>query len=194
MDKDFLLTTYGQCYGPEAGPWNLSVENKYLEYMFAKFFEENFPGQPNQDICNIGIGAGYWDRYLSYRLNGGTLTSIDKDALACRQLREGLRNEQNPNPVTVLHSDVMNVGMLSFDLVTMVGTTRMESGLYEAILKKALSMVKPGGSLYYQSLDREEGSIKFQHLCDECGFLIERYLLDDCYGFHAQYWKAVRQY
>ena len=42
MDKDFLLKTYGQCYGPEAGPWNLSVENKYLEYMFTKFFENNF--------------------------------------------------------------------------------------------------------------------------------------------------------
>lgn len=41
MDQDFLLRVYGQCYDAEAGPWNLSLENKYLEYMFAKFFEEN---------------------------------------------------------------------------------------------------------------------------------------------------------
>lgn len=30
----FLLKTYSQMYGPEAGPWNLSVENKYLMYRF----------------------------------------------------------------------------------------------------------------------------------------------------------------
>lgn len=191
MDKDFLLTTYGQCYGPEAGPWNLSVENKYLEYMFAKFFEENFPNKPNQDICNIGIGAGYWDRYLSYRLDGGTLTSIDKDALACRQLQEGLINEHNPNSVTILHSDIMDIGELRFDIVTMVGTTRVESGLHETILKIALSIVKQGGSLYYQTLDAEEGSNEFPQWCKECGFRVANYLLDDRYGFHAQYWKAV---
>lgn len=39
MDKDFLLRTYGQCYGEEGGPFNLSLANKYLEYMFAKFFK-----------------------------------------------------------------------------------------------------------------------------------------------------------
>ena len=43
MDKDFLLNAYGRLWDPEAGPFNLSVENKYLEYMLAKFFQENFP-------------------------------------------------------------------------------------------------------------------------------------------------------
>ena len=32
MDQDFLLKAYGALWGPEAGPWNLSVEQKYLEY------------------------------------------------------------------------------------------------------------------------------------------------------------------
>ena len=70
MEQAFLLRAYGACWGPEAGPWNLSVQNKYLEYMFARFFEEHFPLPEYVRICNIGIGAGYWDRYLSYRLTG----------------------------------------------------------------------------------------------------------------------------
>ena len=42
MDKDFLLKVYGKCYDSEAGPWNLSLKNKYLEYMFAKFLYIKF--------------------------------------------------------------------------------------------------------------------------------------------------------
>ena len=107
MDQDFLLRVYGQCYDAEAGPWNLSLENKYLEYMFAKFFEENFEVGNNANICNIGIGAGYWDRYLSYQLDGGTLTSIDIDEFTTNLLllRERAliyhpRNPASPNTST----------------------------------------------------------------------------------------------
>ncbi len=57
MEQAFLLRAYGACWGPEAGPWNLSVQNKYLEYMFARFFEEHFPLPEYVRICNIGIGA-----------------------------------------------------------------------------------------------------------------------------------------
>lgn len=61
MNKDFLLKTYGQCYSVEAGPWNLSIENKYLEYMFAKFFEENFEIQNGRisaiSVSGQGIGT-----------------------------------------------------------------------------------------------------------------------------------------
>ena len=193
MDRDFLLRSYGQCWGPDAGPWNLSVENKYLEYMFAKFFEDHFPIQENARICNVGIGAGYWDRYLSYRLRGGSLTSIDIDAVCCRQLREGLENEGNPNSVEILCSDVMALDLAGrFDTVTMVGSTRLESGLYEGILEKVFSFVKPGGSFYYQSLDREEPGERFSALCGKNGMAVDRYLLDEAYGFRAQYWKVRR--
>ena len=109
MDKDFLLRSYGECYDKDAGPWNLGVKNKYLEYMIAKFFEENFAVSEGENICNVGIGAGYWDRYLSYQLKGGSLTSIDIDEECCRSLKEGLINEHNPNSVEVIHSDVMLV-------------------------------------------------------------------------------------
>lgn len=194
MDKDFLLETYGACYGAEAGPWNLSLQNKYLEYMFAKFFEENFPVLQGSDLCNIGIGAGYWDRYLSYRLNGGTLTSIDRLEVCCRQLEACLENERNPNPVRVIHSDVMLLDGLAgrFDIVTMVGSTRLESGLREAVLAKAVSLLKPGGSLYYQTLDKEETKDWVTDFCERSTAAVEAYLLDTQYGFRAQYWKLTK--
>ena len=195
MNKDFLLKTYGQCYDSEAGPWNLSVENKYLEYMLAKFFEENFLVTERTYICNVGIGAGYWDRYLSYKLRGGALTSIDIDEVACRQLRECLINEKNPNKVTVIHSDVLSVGGLDdrFDIVTMVGSTRMESGLYESMIEKALSFLKSGGSLYYQTLDEAETREDMVVLCEKNNMKIDKYLLDTSYGFKAQYWKITKR-
>ena len=195
MDKDFLLKAYGQCYDSEAGPWNLSVKNKYLEYMFAKFFEENFPVEKNMCICNVGIGAGYWDRYLSYKLKDGSLTSIDINALSCRQLKECLVNENNPNKVKIINSDVILINDLddSFDIVTMVGSSRLESGLYEPILKKVFSFVKQGGSLYYQSLDRKETKEEFEALCKANNMKIVNYLQDDNYGFNAQYWKVLKE-
>lgn len=194
MDKDFLLKTYGQCYDAEAGPWNLSLQNKYLEYMFTKFFEENFPVAPGAELCNIGIGAGYWDRYLSYRLDGGTLTSIDIREICCRQLEECLVNEKNPNPVRIIHSDVMLLNDLAerFDIVTMVGSARSESGLHEAILSKAVSFLKRGGSLFYQSLDREETEEWVRTFCEKGSVTAAAYLLDTAYGFKAQYWKLTR--
>ena len=194
MDKDFLLKTYGQCYDAEAGPWNLSLENKYLEYMFARFYEENFPVPKGAEVCNIGIGAGYWDRYLSYRLNGGALTSIDIQEICCRQLEECLENEENPNPVRIIHSNVMLLNELAeqFDIVTMVGSARLESGLHEEILAKAVSFLKPGGSLYYQSLDKDESEEWVTAFCTRNAVRIEAYLLDTSYGYKAQYWKLQK--
>lgn len=67
-----LLRVYGDCWGGEAGAWNTSLQNKYLEYMFDRFLEENFPVEETDAILNIGIGAGYWDRYLSYKVPKGS--------------------------------------------------------------------------------------------------------------------------
>ncbi len=193
MDADFLLKAYGAQYDSEAGPWNLSVENKYLEYMFAKFFEENFEIKPDMKVCNIGIGAGYWDRYLSYQIPEGELTSIDIDEECCRQLRECLLNEKNPNHINIIHSDVMCVEGQeeTFAIVTMVGSARMESGLFRGILEKAFSMLKRGGAMYYQSLDEEE---KEEDVFSVCAgkMKVENYLLDETYGFKAQYWKLIK--
>lgn len=156
-DKDFLLRTYAQMYDGEAGPWNLSVENKYLEYRFAFFFEKYFRIHPGDNLCNIGIGAGAWDRYLAYQLQGGKLTSIDIDPLCCRQFREGVDFEQNPNLIEVVCGDVMTLDYHdAFEIVTMVGSTKLNSGTGLRIVEQVMGYVKSGGSLYYQSLDREE--------------------------------------
>ena len=194
MDKDFLLKTYGQCYGEEAGPWNLSVKNKYLQYMFAKFFEENFQIEEGFRICNIGIGAGYWDRYLSYKLSHGELTSIDIDEICCRQLQEALINEGNPHTIKIINSDVTLIDNLdeTFDIVTIVGSTRLESGLYQDFLCKVMRFLKKGGSMYYQSLDENENMDDFIKICEENALKIENYFCDLSYGFKAQYWKITK--
>lgn len=193
-DKEFLLQSYGEEYGPDAGPWNTSVKSKYLEYKIAAFFEENFEICESAAICNIGIGLGSWDRYLSYKLNGGKLVSIDIDEECCRQLELRLINEKNPNAVNVINSDVLLVDGLdnTFDIVTMVGSTRFESGLFEQILNKAIRLVKPGGAFYYQTLDKDEEKEYFEEICQANNMKIENYLLDTQYGFKAQYFKVVK--
>ncbi len=193
MDQDFLLKAYGALWGPEAGPWNLSVEQKYLEYRITAFFEENFPVARGAEICNIGIGAGYWDRYLSYRLDGGSLTSIDLDPESCRALREGLKNEGNPNPVTVVNKNVMDCGELRgrFSIVTMVGSTRMESGLFEGILGMAAGFLTPGGALYYQSLAQDEDPEDMGALWERLGLEVEKYRPEAPFGRTCHYWKLT---
>ncbi len=194
MDKDFLLQAYGAAYGPEAGPWNLGVENKYLEYKITAFFEENFPEMPQAAVCNVGIGAGAWDRYLSYRVNGGTLTSVDRDPVCCRQLQEGLAWEGNPNAVEVLCADVMTLPQKEcFDLVTVIGSTHQESGLQETFLEKVMSLVKPGGSLYYQVLEEQRSEQELAETGKRGAMRLEKYEREEKYGFSCQYCKFVRE-
>ena len=63
--------------------------------MFACFLEENFIIHNDFDILNIGIGAGYWDRYLSYKVGNGSLTSVDIDRECADNLAACLENENN---------------------------------------------------------------------------------------------------
>ena len=189
-ERLFLLNTYAQMYGPEAGPWNLSVGNKYLEYRFADFFERHFTVTEGMDLCNIGIGAGEWDRYLSYKLKNGSLTSIDRLEICCRQLEKRLVCEGNPNKVTVICSDVMELeSKEQFDIVTMVGTTGMESGDSISLLEKASHLVKTGGSIYYQTLDEKEDCNHVFHLAHRLGLQIGAYEEDRAYGFCARYYQ-----
>ena len=193
-ETEFLLHTYSQMYGPEAGPWNLSVENRYLEYRFAAFFEENFTVSEGADLCNIGIGAGEWDRYLSYRLRGGSLTSIDRLENCCRQLEARLRLEGNPNAVRVEWADAMALDHREeFDLVTMVGTTGLESGGAGALLEKACSFVKKGGALYYQTLDGQEDCDSTLRIVFQCGMRLTAMHQDMAYSFTAYYYKFEKR-
>ncbi len=189
----FLLHTYAQMYAPEAGPWNLSVENKYLEYKFADFFETRFEVSKGANICNIGIGAGEWDIYLSYKLNGGSLTSIDRTEVCCKQLEQRLICEGNPNDVRVICSDVMELDLPgSFDIVTMVGSTVVEGGIGLALLEKAMSIVKVGGAIYYQSLDEREDCNTVVQTAFGQGLRLEAILEDHAHGFCCHYYKFSR--
>ena len=192
-DKDFLIQTYAQMYGPEAGPWNVSVRNKYLEYRFVDFFERHFDVAEGMDICNIGIGAGEWDRYLSYKLKDGSLTTIDRLEICCRQLEKRLACEGNPNAVTVICADAMELELQEqFDIVTMVGSTGTESGDALALLKKASGFVKPGGSIYYQTLDENENCNVVLQLAFRLGLQLGAFEEDGRYGFSARYFRLVK--
>lgn len=192
-DRDFLLKTYAQAYDPEAGPWNLSVENKYLEYRFARFFRDHFPVSPNGDICNVGVGAGAWDRFLAYQLNGGTLTSIDIDPICCRQLREGLAFEGNPNPVRVICVDAMTLHLREqFSIVTMVGSTAANSGLGLRLLEQAISFVSPGGRLFYQAIDPPESMDDVIRLAHRAGCAVEHYEAETVADLRCAYWCLTK--
>lgn len=191
---EFLLRTYSRMYAPEAGPWNLSVENKYLEYRFAHFFERNFSVPEAGEICNIGIGAGMWDTYLSYKLKKGSLTSVDRLEICCRQLEERLRCEGNPHSVTVVCADAMELDMDGrFDLVTMVGSTVQESGVGLALFGKACRLVKAGGALYYQSMDETEDCNEVLGIAWGQGMVLSALLEDEACGLRCRYYKFSKQ-
>ncbi len=186
----FLLQTYTQMYGPEAGPWNLSVENKYLEYRITEFFESHFTVGTHTNICNIGIGAGEWDRYLSYKLTGGTLTSIDREEMCCKQLQKRLLWEGNPNTVNVICADAIHLRLSGqFEIVTLVGSTVKESGVGLALLEQAMDFVKAGGSLYYQSLDAQEACNAVMETALGRGMKLEAISEDRTYGYRCRYCK-----
>lgn len=190
---EFLLHTYSRMYDPEAGPWNLSVENKYLMYRFADFFEKHFVVSEATNICNIGIGAGEWDIYLSYKLKNGSLTSIDQLEICCRQLEQRLLCEGNPNDVKVLCSDAMALDLDGqFDIVTMVGSTVIEGGIGLALLEKAISFVKAGGTIYYQSLDEKEDCNTVLQTAYRNSMRLAAFFEDDAYGFLCHYYKFER--
>lgn len=190
----FLLQTYSQMYSPEAGPWNLSVENKYLEYRIRDFFEKHFDISKNAQICNIGIGAGEWDIYLSYKLSEGTLTSIDMLEVCCRQLEERLICEGNPNEVTVVCADAMTLDYAEqFDILTMVGTTAIESGDGMSLLAKASGFVKDGGAIYYQTLDGKEDCNAVMQTAFQCGMSLAAFAEDNAHGFCCHYYKFEKR-
>lgn len=190
----FLLQTYSQMYAPEAGPWNLSVENKYLEFRFREFFEKHFDISKKAQVCNIGIGAGEWDTYLAYKLPEGTLTSVDMIDVCCRQLEERLICEGNPNRVNVICADAMTLDFTEqFDILTMVGSTAIESGNGMALLEKASTFVKDGGAIYYQSLDYKEDCNVVMQTAFQCGMSLAAFVEDTAYGFRACYYKFEKR-
>ncbi len=188
-----LLEIYGECWGGEAGEWNTSLQNKYLEYMFARFLEENFEIRQNDTILNIGIGAGYWDRYLSYKVRGGMLTSIDIDPECADNFRDCLENEKNTNPIEVICADAMTYEFdRKYDLITMVGSVIDESGNAGRMLLKAISLLKEEGAIYLQ-MSRKGSGFDVEEFCKEQGASVTEKFVDDTYQIHCEYYKIVKR-
>ncbi len=189
MDYKRLAAIYGECWTGEAGEWNTSLSNKYLEYMITRFFEENFAIKPDYDILNIGIGAGYWDRYLSFNVPEGSLTSIDIDEECADNLKLCLKNENNTERVKIICDDAITYRFdKKFDVITMIGSTLDESENAEAIIRNAISFLKEDGALYLQMIcDQKKTDVK--SIIDSLYAEIETEFTDDSYGILCRYYK-----
>lgn len=107
-------------------------------------------------MCNVEIGVGGWDNYLCDLLDGyGQLTSVDIvpdicEFFAYRQSREG-----HPNPSNVICSDILSNELPpeSFDVVTAIGSTAVETGNYEGCLEACWRLVRPGGHMMFMDFN-----------------------------------------
>jgi len=156
MDPLRLLKHYASFYGPEAGPWNLSPECLFVDYKLRAFaknlLETHFPPSTPVAVCNVGIGQGDWDIFLSYAIaSRGDLTSVDISSDTCRTLHARLSVEENPNSIRIVNEDINQTTLpaAAFDLVTLIGSTLEESGGGDRTLESCLRLLKPDGVLMY---------------------------------------------
>ena len=161
MDASELLKHYASFYGPEAGPWNLSPECLFVDYKTRSFvsalLERRFSDYTRLKVCNVGIGQGDWDIFLSYKIGSrGELTSVDISAKICETLCARLSIEENPNVVHILNEDINRTSLSpnTFDLVTIIGSTVEEAGQEYRTLDSCLKLVRSGGILMYSDFSR----------------------------------------
>jgi SAM-dependent methyltransferase len=159
MDDSRLLRIYAAVYGPEAGPWNLSPRRIYIDYQtrrhLLELLETAFDGRSGLRVCNVGIGQGDWDLFLSYALSGrGSLTSVDLQTDICEMLSARLVAERHPNAIRILNEDILRTSLApgSFDLVTAVGSTAAEGGDPWNFLDACLARLVPGGVLFLTAI------------------------------------------
>ncbi|MBN2310545.1 MAG: class I SAM-dependent methyltransferase [Candidatus Hydrogenedentes bacterium] len=161
MGDGQLLKHYASFYGPEAGPWNVSPECLYVEYRMRAFvkaiLDGRLAGAARVRVCNVGIGQGDWDLFLSYTLGErGDLTSVEVSAECCELFRARLAAQEHPHPVHVVNEDVTCTSLPpeAFDLVTVVGSAVEESGEEYRMLDACLALVRPGGILVYSDFTK----------------------------------------
>jgi SAM-dependent methyltransferase len=169
VDASQLLKHYASFYGPEAGPWNLSPECMFVDYKIRSFVStllERFPSDsPRIKVCNVGIGQGDWDIFLSCKINSkGELTSVDISAEICETLSARLLMEENPNVVHILNEDINRTSLSpnAFDLVTIVGSTVAESGQADRTVDSCLELVRPCGILMYSDFNKNRSLNDFR--------------------------------
>jgi tRNA A58 N-methylase Trm61 len=189
MDEK-LLSYYLALKGPEAGEWNLSPDNLYVECMTRDYVRKEFAVTDGMRVCNVGIGTGDWDDYLGYWLKGkGRLTSIDIDADICELFAYRQRREGHPNPSEVMNRSIFDTELPQgdYDLVTLIGSTINEASQFERCLDACLGLLKPGGSLMFMASLKRSPVSRLEHYAEDRGAIIEqmeRHELFVRYPFH----------
>ncbi len=170
MDDARLLRFYLERGGPEAR-WNLSPECAYLDYRLHGWAAEQLLLGPCASVLNIGIGAGHWDDWLGYLLDGhGRLTSIDRDGAIADTLRYRQQREGHPNPARAHCVDVLRDRIDGrFDVVTLIGSTAAETGEWQTALAVASRALNPGGRLFYADFHHLSPPENFPPLAAELG-------------------------
>ena len=183
-EKDYILEYYSEFNNEECGKWNTSLKSKWYDYKITEYFEENFNLKGAKSICNIGIGPGHWDRYLSYHMNEECrLISIDIDADITETFSLCLENEQNNRNIDVINKDIFEYNPKDkFDIVTMVGSTVQEIGYYNEIFKKATSLLNDSGELYYSCVNKKETKEQLNDALKDTGCIISNYHRLEKYG------------
>lgn len=173
MDRDELLAFYASYYDALAGPSNLSPEVCYSLYRTRSYFRSilrhHYAGQSSIAVCNVGIGQGDWDLFLSFELGGrGNLTSIEVRQESCDTLTARMEIQGHPYEIVVVNEDVneTSVPPRSFDLLTVIGSTVKESGAYTGTLRSCTRLLRTGGLLLYSDFPKYHDLETFRALAD----------------------------
>jgi SAM-dependent methyltransferase len=138
-------------------PWNVSLEASWLDYELRAWVRPRLPTRWRVRACNVGIGVGLWDDWLGYELSAA-ITSVDVDPEICRTFAVRQRRESHPYPAHIMCGDPCSgvLGLARFDVITIVGSTLVETGDGEAVERAARRALAPGGTLLVAEVGNRE--------------------------------------
>ena len=194
-EKDYILEYYSEFNNEECGKWNTSLKSKWYDYKITEYFEEHFNVKDAQIICNIGIGPGHWDRYLSYHMNDECkLVSVDIDQDITETFRLCLENEQNNRNIEIINKDIFKyTPKEKYDIITMLGSTVEEIGYYNEIFKKAISLSSDNGKIFYSCVSKEETKEQLIDALKNTGYMVSNYQRLEKYGLVLVLTKIIKK-
>ncbi|OIO10393.1 MAG: hypothetical protein AUJ52_04375 [Elusimicrobia bacterium CG1_02_63_36] len=177
MNDRQLLKFYLDRGSPEAQRWNLSPESLSAELASRSLLMKWLKPRKEMRACNVGIGVGEWDDFLGYWLEGrGTLTSIDRDRKVAGVFAYRQRRELHPNPAKVLCRDVVSAPAPArgFDLISVLGSTSMESNEAPAFWSACHRLLRKGGRLFCLGFRRQQSPQRLRSLLQGLDFRVEK--------------------
>jgi protein-L-isoaspartate O-methyltransferase len=139
-DRELLEFYVARGHAAHAAPFDAA----WLDGELRAFVRARLPARRPLAVCNIGIGDGTWDDWLGHTI-GATITSVDRDARACRMLALRQLREAHPHPARVMCGDVRDgiLGRATFDVITAIGEHHDQGATRRALLDALV----PGGLL-----------------------------------------------